>query len=203
MQADARRDADDAVRVILRPDRPGDVTSVAVAVGLWAVREALELDDIQIGMRRVDAGVDDVGVDVRDRPRAVAREGRAEISVDLVDTPWQHLRGGGRHAVGNDIGNILIGADSRNPVIRNHGGVAVKRHRPDVVDARPIVRGVQICDCLRIDRVLEDDDVTGGCRRCGRLCRDRQDGDDGSGQQSQQGGSTHGPLQRFLTAGSW
>ena len=145
MQTDAGRDAHDAVRVVLRTDGSSDVTAVTVAVSLRAAGEAPELDHVQIRMRRVDPRVDHVRVDVRDRSGAVARERRAEVGVDLVDAPRQHLCGGGRDTVGDDIRHVLVGAQGCNAIVRDDGGIAVERDRPDVVDARSVPRRVQIC----------------------------------------------------------
>ena len=67
MEANARRDPHDARRVVSCADRSGDMRAVSIAIAGRAVGILLELHHVEIWMRGVDTGVDDIRVDVCDR----------------------------------------------------------------------------------------------------------------------------------------
>jgi hypothetical protein len=72
VEPDSRRDADDTSGIVDGADRARHVRSVPIAIPIRPAGELCPAHDVQIRMGRVDAGVDDIGIDISDRSRAVS-----------------------------------------------------------------------------------------------------------------------------------
>ena len=78
--------------VVLGRYGAGDVRAVPMAVPVLAVASEVAMTNhVEIRVRKVDAGVDDVGVDVGDAIRAVIGLSGAQVRLDLVDPPGKGL----------------------------------------------------------------------------------------------------------------
>ena len=62
-------------------------------------------------------------------------------------------------AVGDDVADVLVGAERGDAIIRYDRCVTVQSLRPHVVHGRPVSGGMKVRHSLRVDSLLEDDDI--------------------------------------------
>ena len=152
VQRRTRHHPDHAQRVVLCGHCPRHVRAVPVAILVRSAREVHMLDHVQVGMRAVDPGVDDVHVDVRHRA-AVACDRRRGVRGDAVDAPGHGLVQGLHDLIRLDVAHAGIGCERRPAPAGQHGGEAVQR---------VLVHDVRDAAVRARQRLSETGDVGGG-----------------------------------------
>ncbi len=107
--------ADDALTVVLRPDRARNVGAVAVAVVRQSLSDAvLGRDHREVRVVEVDAGVQHRDVDVH-AARTVASDGSGNLRIHTVHTGGGDPRGRDEESVGLNGGYPRVGGHRAAP----------------------------------------------------------------------------------------
>ena len=183
--AGARRDADDAVIVVERPDRARHVRAVAVVVGPGRPVRAgavVAARDVEVRVRP-DAGVDDRDVRIDALVRSVDVGDRGAPGPDAPDAGRDRLRGELDDLVLDDGHDVGVGEERATLVGIEGRGEAADRARERATGTH-VGTGRGTADGRRgLDPGLEHDDVLaggieaavrgGGCVRDDRVGRGR------------------------------
>jgi hypothetical protein len=102
----------------------------------------------------VDAGVDDVGIDVRHGASSVAGSRAAAVGVDPVDAPGEPLGDGGHRAVAFDVVHPLLGAHLVQALVGDAGCVALQSVPVGVEYLGTVPLGVLACGRGRVSHLF-------------------------------------------------
>ncbi len=98
----AGHDANDSISIVARRGRTRHVCTMPIAISIRSTSEIHMRHNVEILVRGVNAGVDDVDVHVLDGTATVACKRGTQIGVDSVDAPRHDLAASRRRPVGVD-----------------------------------------------------------------------------------------------------